>query len=375
MTVRLDDAVARLVDWDLIDAAAVVDGNFEVSSIARRNLNLRLERDRGPGLLIKQPDPAIPNGRRTLRTERAFYAFCDEESRAAPVARWMPRMWAAFANEDVLAIELVAGARPLWDEVREHGAAEPSLAPPRALGEALGTLHSTFERPEVAADSRLDGLERQPPPAFDIHLPYPSVLRRIGPAQRELTRMIQGEPAVCEALERARAGWRFPTVIHGDVRFDNVLVCDAEGARSVVLVDWELVQRGDPAFDVAGALASFARVWLLSLPLDSDLDAIERVSAARIPLAALHPLVAAFWDGYRGAAGGSGAAADDLLGRAVLFSGAVLIQSAWEYCYRAEQPSSLAVLLLQLAANILTDPTRKALDLYGLTTGEAAGRR
>ncbi len=369
---HLDDAIARLVAWELVDEAAVVGGEVEVSSLPRRNLNLRVEQRRGPGLLIKQPDAAIPESRDTLRAESSFYAFCHDEPRAAAAARWMPRV--RFADRDVLAIEWVDGARPLWDEYQACDAEELPTAPSRALGEALGTLHATFESPRVDTDARLADLHREPPAFLDVHRPHPSVLRRLSPAQGELLRWVQGEAAICEGLAKACADWRATTVIHGDVRFDNVLALAADDGTEVRLVDWELVQRGDPAYDVAGALAGFAQLWLLGMPLESDLDAGERVAAARYPLAAVHPAMSAFWRAYRAAAGRSEAAADDLLGRAVLDSGAVLLQTAWEFCHRHERPTSVAVLLLQLAANLFADPVRRARDLYGLELGLRRGR-
>jgi hypothetical protein len=64
--------------------------------------------------------------------------------------------------------------------------------------------------------------------------------------------------AVGEALTRAlpalrrRAAGRAPTLVHGDLRADNILF----GADPVCLVDWQLAARAPGAFDVAFLLTS-----------------------------------------------------------------------------------------------------------------------
>jgi hypothetical protein len=59
-------------------------------------------------------------------------------------------------------------------------------------------------------------------------------------------------------------------------------------------------------------------------------------------------------------------AAEDLLGRVVPFSAARLIQSAFEMLVGAERLAGPAVLLLQVAANLLAEPERGRLQLYGI---------
>ncbi len=369
----LADALPRLLEWGLIDEARAAAGGLEASRVSRRNLNLRVTGRGGGGFLIKQPDPGVPDSVATLRAEGRFYAFCQREPRAAAVAELLVRLRHHQSEDAVLVLELLPGARTLWRKCRDAASAFP-LEPVRALGRALGTVHATFRLPELAGNPRLGELGEDAPGSLRPHRPHPEMLRHLSPAGLELCRMVQAESGLGEALDAARAAWRVETLIHGDVRLDNVLVADSDddGTAAIRLIDWEMVQRGDRAWDVAGVLADVAFLWLTGMSQRPELDAAARVASARTPLAVLKEGLRAFWRGYAAAAGPGRRGASGLLERAVPFAAARLIQSAFEVSGDPERPSSLEVLLLQLAANVLAAPGRAARDLFGLAPEPAA---
>ena len=160
-------------------------------------------------------------------------------------------------------------------------------------------------------------------------------------------------------------------MIHGDVKFDNVLVkasheADASESVRTWIVDWETVQRGDPAWDLAGALQDFLVVWVLSMPLSGVLTSSERIAQAARPLADLRPLIAGLWDEYRRTARLELDDADRFLDRAVRYSAARLIQTVYELLFMEEIVAGAPVLLLQVAANLLAEPLRGQVELYGI---------
>ena len=134
-------------------------------------------------------------------------------------------------------------------------------------------------------------------------------------------------------------------------------------------MDWELVQYGDPAWDLAGALQDFVAFWVNTLPVEpstteADLDRL--ISRAPYPWTVIQAALRALWQGYRGAAGLDAASASALLLRAVQFSSARLIQTTMEMTQERSTLPSQAVLLLQVAANLLEDPTSAQVQFYGI---------
>ena len=101
-----------------------------------------------------------------------------------------------------------------------------------------------------------------------MHRPTPEVLSRLSPANGLLIRMLQSQEGCAEHLDSLRTLWRVETVIHGDIRPGNVLIVKGRGEspREVWIVDWEMVQLGDPAWDLAGA----ARLRKILGRLDAD---------------------------------------------------------------------------------------------------------
>ncbi|WP_016693480.1 phosphotransferase family protein [Rhodococcus rhodochrous] len=56
--------------------------------------------------------------------------------------------------------------------------------------------------------------------------------------------------ALLDKLGRALPATRFPGIVHGDVKLDNVLVAPDDPARIVAVLDWEMATYGDTLADV-----------------------------------------------------------------------------------------------------------------------------
>ena len=364
---NIDNAALYLLERGLVTVGSILEGELAIVNVARRNRNLRVERQDGPGYLVKQPDAPSPDGQHTLWREAGFFDLCLREPALAEIREIVPRLLHFDPNGPLLAFELLTAPANLWAHYTAFPAAQFPVETARTLGRALGTVHQTF-RPLLAADDpRLRFLPRGAPWVLRVHKPGPELLASISQANYQTLRILQTQPGLSENLDRAGKLWTAETVIHGDVKSDNILVLTpGEGPPVVRLVDWELVQAGDPAWDVAGALQDFILFWVFSMPINAGLPVEEMVAGARFPLAVLQPALRAFWRGYRTAAGLGAAAANAVLARAVPFSAARLIQSAYELAHDSPSLPAHSVLLLQISANLLGDPETGQVELYGL---------
>jgi hypothetical protein len=365
----LHDVTGYLLDRGLIDAGTVVDGALRVQSVPRRNRNLRVQIVGGAGYLIKQPGEPDHGGAETLRREAAFLQFCRHEPGAAEAARFLPRPVSYEDTAKVLVQELVPDSVTLWTCLE---AADPEAwyAVAGAIGTALGTVHRVFRRPGLADDARLDWLPSGAPWVLSCHEPRPSLLAVLSLANAKALRIVQAEDGLIGRLDWARRLWRPATLIHGDVKADNVLVRPPGAVPAAAwLVDWELAQVGDPAWDLAGVLHETVLVWIASMPTAGPFEVENMAAGARASLTSFWDGSRALWQEYCEAAGCDDNEADALLARAVIFSAARLIQSMYEDLYEREQVTAPAVLSLQLADNILADPRLAQAQLYGLPLG------
>jgi hypothetical protein len=371
--IDVDGATDFLLARGLIDVEAIVDGALTVRSAARRNRNLRVECPGGTGYLIKQPDASAQGASQTLRIEAAFYSLCAVEPFAGSLAGILPRLAFCDPGEAVLAVELYPDARPLWEDFRASDPPAIPAATCRAFGRALGTLHATFRRVDPG-DPALAWFPRVVPWALSIHRPAPEMLADITPANYRTLGVLQGLDGLGPRLDAWRKLWRAETVVHGDIKSDNVLVLPPPGGEAgapggVRLVDWELAHHGDPAWDLAGALQDMLMFWTGSMPMSAGLTAEERVARAGYPLPAVQAALRAFWRGYRTAAAPTPDEARGLLQRAVAFSAARLIQSAYEFSQASGELWAQPVLWLQLAENLLADPALGQVQIYGIPEG------
>jgi aminoglycoside phosphotransferase (APT) family kinase protein len=200
-----------------------------------------------------------------------------------------------------------------------------------------------------------------------VHKPSPELLATLTPTDYQILQILQTEEHLSQHLDQLRMLWRPSTIIHGDIKSDNVLgIGSASTELGVRLVDWELCQIGDPAWDVAAAFQDIIMFWIYSMPISAQASAHEMVQKAAFPLDKIQAGLRAMWEGYRTRARLASTEVVDLLSRAIRFSGARLIQRAYEVAHGSPALPAYSVLLLQCAANVMNDPESAQIQLYGI---------
>lgn len=368
--ITIDEAAHYLLLHNLLSAESILHGDLVVASAASRNRSLRITRQDGNSYLLKQPEPGDPGTVYSLRCEASFYSFCFSHESFRDVLDFLPRLVFWDRDAGIFLLELLRDAKSLWEYYRNFEPLQFPALDLEVIGRALGTVHRVFGDRGLWGDAKMPWLRETVPWILQIHKPSPEMLESISPANYHTLTILQSQAKLGKSFDALREIWRPVTVIHNDIKSDNMLILSS-GTNSgrtvgVKLVDWELVQVGDPAWDVAGLLQDFILFWVFSMegPASASLD--ELAESARYPLQALNAAIRMFWFGYRNASGILAAEADMLLERAIQFSAARLIQSAYEIAQNERVMPAQSVLLLQVASNILDDPGMSQVQLYGL---------
>lgn len=342
----------------LLDTRAVVGGDLLIRDASRRNRNFQVVRHAAPGLFVKQMREMQTDAMLTLKREAACY---DYASGVPALARLMPRLIAYDAARHVLILELVAGAESLADYHAREKSFPTEIG--ALLGEGLGLYHA--HAGDIGADPTMAGLfARQVPVVLTLGNGGHAMLGQFGHIGPALSGLIARHPEFQAALDALGAEWRFDSLIHGDMKWDNVLIFSgAEARRDFRIVDWELADLGDADWDVGAVLQSFLATWILSMPIGSGLAPQHYVGMAGQKLEAMRPVLHAFWDRY---AETRGIAADQrrpALQRCMRYGAARLVWTALEQrLYQAELDAH-GTALLQVAFNILLDPPRAVREL------------
>jgi hypothetical protein len=259
----LSRLVGRLARADAVIASAALDGRLQVADLSRSHPVGLLSIDGVAEMVVKGGSP------KDIRTERAAYRWLASTLATAALGPTLHPL--AQSVEDVLLLRPEVDAVTLHHAV--HDPADPLIA---ELGRMLGTLHST-RGPSA-------GVAMRRPWVLSLADDVPELYADNPAAQRQCAQLAGG-PAVCAVLAAFARRWRCSSIIHGDVKFDNVLVSRAR----LSLIDWELACIGDPAWDLAGVVDG-----LLLPQLISGTEAVDhcRVLEIAAPVLAAHRFAA-----------------------------------------------------------------------------------
>jgi hypothetical protein len=340
--IEQSDVAHYLLSLGVVKPQAIVDEDFTVVDASRRNCVFLAKTRSGPTLVVKQ---ALSGDGSALAHEAAVLR---ELAGVAGLVEHVPAVVHHDSDRGCLVLSTPGGARD-WSEHQGRFARIPA----RILGRTLAALH---------------GLQTDLPDAsiWGLQLPEPphELVLDLSAGAQDLLARIQASDFVCGRLEELSRVDGDRGVVHADLRWENCLALPAPGARRrtrVLLVDWELAGRGDPAFDVGSVLAEYLRVWVGSVPIVEPIDPGRLVARARHPLASMRPAIHAFWSAYRPANPPS-------LRRVVEFGAVRLLQTAIERAQGLSFPTAHVVTIVQLADNMLRQPDEAAAALLGLRT-------
>lgn len=336
------DVAPFLLSRGLLETRAIVDGHLRIEDASRRNRVFLVTTDGVPGCVVKLA--SVPGDRGVEREAMVLERLTD--------AALAPDRLLHDADTGALVMTLPQGARDLSEH---HGGGRFPVTLARAAGTALAALHAL--PPRV-----LDGVPAADPHLLlAIHRPDLAMFRGLSAAGVELLRLIQASGRLCEQLDELLGALRRESVVHGDLRWDNLLAVPRPGSRRrtrVLLVDWELAAVGDPALDVGAYLAECLRAWRRYAGVPDPHAPGRRLVDPLRALPGLWPAVAAFWTAYGGDA--------VLLHRAVRCAGARLVLDALEETQSQSGLDENARATLQLGANVLARPEDAAVHLLGL---------
>lgn len=348
--------VGYLLAQGLLTPAELVDGDLQVRVTVRRNLGFQV-RGGAAAYLVKQAGGPDRTG--GLANEAAIYRWLATTD-GRGVQRFLPRLYLYNSADALLVLELLPDAMSFSTSMG-RGRFSTKLA--ADVGRALARLHTL---PIGAAAG--DGPQACPPPwVLMLHHPDLDLYRQASAANLQLMRVVRQFPDFGRRLDDLWAGWQPTRFIHYDLKWDNLLVVRG-GARQLRLkiVDWEMAGLGDACWDAGAMLGAYLHCWVDSIPEGGAGSPDALLALTSHPLERMQPAIRAFWQTYTTTLGLDAATAAVWQDRAVRYAAARLVQTALEGNQAQPWLTNSALLLLQLAANILERPDEAAAYLLGL---------
>ncbi|BDS14772.1 aminoglycoside phosphotransferase family protein [Aureispira anguillae] len=353
-----------LLDQQLLDKNTIVFEDFEATSINRRNQNIQITTLNDSNFLIKQVADKNAENATTLKREAQFYQYFDQKFPL--LEKYLPEVKYVDTNDIILVMTFYKEAMPLWKYYNEKTIHHFPLNVPKTIGKLLAHLHLTFSKKEVINAPQLSFLNRDLPFILNLHKPHPSRLSYISGGGYAFIKHLQSHTDLMLAFNKIPSLWQENAVIHGDIKLDNFIVLDPQNktANSIKLVDWEMAQIGDTAWDVAGVFNDFIFWWVISMP--DNLSPEEMIQKARFPFHLLTPAINSYWESYCNTIGLTTNARQQLLERVVLFSGFRVLQTSFEIASKFDAIPSIAQLLLNMGKSIIRKPLLSQEKLFGI---------
>lgn len=346
-----------LLERNLITAQSVVDGGLKIVDMSRRNRVFAVTADGERAFVVKQSsDRGGGVGHEAVVLERL-------RATHARLAAQLPAVVSFDGATGVLVLEAAHDPQNLRDR-HARGRFPRELA--AQVGRTLALLHAT--QPEIL-DDRKSPLD----PSWILQLHRPSLTDAhevLAGAAIEFVKTIQRSEHVCAALDELHASWDARTVIHGDIRWDNLVTARTAGGSScrsrLLLVDWESAECGDPSLDVGAFFGEYLYAWLRSIPIVDPTDPGRLVEHAGLPLARMRPALAAFWLSYAGHSSAAPRELARLLRRAASCAAVRVLACALESSMSSHALPRNARFALQFSENILRRPDEALAHLIGI---------
>ena len=270
-------ALARLVHLGVLDGGDALGGAVTVERMSRSNEVALVRVADVPRLVLKR-HRSVSGDDDAAHEEVGAYTWL---GRAADVGWCAPPV--VLAEPQLLVLRPVPDARSLHEAIAASASPECLLV---ALAELLAAVHN------APPDTRL----LRPRRPWVLHVADGVLPDHLAPDPelRELASLVAATAPLRDSLTLLGDAWRPLAPIHGDVKFDNVLVSGHGRVPRLQLVDWELAGLGLPAWDVAGIVDGVLVSSLVATGSDwaAGLGVASRAVAAharRVPASLLGP--------------------------------------------------------------------------------------
>jgi Phosphotransferase enzyme family len=365
LSVSPDNVLYYLAERRLLTVESVVDGDFMVVDQSSRNRNLKVLRRRSPGFFLKQSRSRNAANLRTLEREAACYGLAASHPSLEGLAALIPRLHLYDKSNGILVLEMLPNAESVW----EHHLRVRSF--PLAIAEMQGERIGAFQRQAERFQPQLEAMglfERQVPWILSIHQTHPQYLSQMSRGNAQLLQILQQYPELTTALDAIRRSWAPRMLVHGDVKWENLILCRTGEDMPIELrmIDWEMADLGDECWDVGAVFQAYFTFWIFLLPLGPGVSLGQAAASSPYRVEDMQAALAAFWRSYARTRVITGRSERRLLERTMACAAARMVQTAYEAIQQSQDMTPQGLCQLQMSMNILRDPASAAAEILGL---------
>jgi hypothetical protein len=297
-----------------------------------------------------------------------------------PVLGNIPAISSSLVHYDEVNSILVHSYLSEYEELgnlyQKNGYFPPAIA--TAIGSNLAALHRiTYNQREYRnfmSSTPGGGISYQfHNPAQGIGIITPDIFGKVPKTALEFYLRNQRYESLEAAIADLAYEWNPSCLTHNDLQLENILIHSRWQQLDnpvVRFIDWEACTWGDAALDLGTLIASYLRVWLNSLVVDSTLELEESLDLAMIPISELQPSILALTRGYVDAFPQILEYRPDFVSRVVQFAGLALINHLEATIKYHKHFDISGISILEVARKLITLPQQSVLTVFGVAESE-----
>ena len=334
MRLTLERIHLYLLDKGFIEPASLADGDYVATQMQTRNVIFRITRQAAKSLFVKQLNSFDPNNTYVLQKDATCLWLIKNHPAFEQLSGYVPDYFGFDPEKQVLVTEYLPDSSNLEDYARLN---QGSL--PLHVREELASVLASYHFPlgsEVLNSRSVQFFPRQVPWVMNLTgaetgAQNAALLSQM-PTPNPVLSAVLGSPDFHAVLASIKSEWVATSLIHGDLKWMNLLVQRADGQEKVKVIDWEIADIGDPLWDVAGVLQGFITNIIRYHPhiASPSFSLVPGIGLTHLQDA--WPLMGHFWRLYRAQTtpDADPTTTATALAKTLRFTGVRLVQSAIE---------------------------------------------
>lgn len=340
----------------------LVSGSLQVVNHTRRNQNYSVRRkDASPSFFVKQLKNRDSRLVESFRQEANLHRLILQHDDFKALARYVPECIGYDARNELLVFEFLQQYRTIFELRSDPEFSREAFA--AQLGAVLADIHHNMGRQTRANPQPGQPFPCTTPWVLMLHNMPVTVDETVTQGMVDYVALLRTNPAVVQLLKDVRASWQINSLTHNDLSWSNIIYSDE--LSTLKLIDWELADLGDAAWDVGMVLQNFLIQTVLT---NSGFNQpVQQAQAWMVPLTSAHAELSAFLGTYLQFRQFSAYEQVEFLQRAIRCGAARAVLSGYENHHAIQELLPVSQSILDFALTLYCDSTQVAHTL--LKTG------
>lgn len=348
----------------LIDAKSLVSGDYMVSQIQTRNSIFRVARKKAKGLFIKQLNNFDQNNTYVLQKDATCLWLIKNEPAFRALNKYVPEYFGYDTEHQVLITEYLSDAKSLEYVVQSAGEL------PAHFIDQLAQMMASYQfnlSEKVKSLRSVQFFPKQVPWVLNLmDMPAQTFQQMTNSSNpNPVFSLVANNEGFRKLVGPIKENWKTTSLIHGDIKWMNILVASPNDKPKLKLIDWEIADIGDPLWDIAGIFAAIITTLVLKKQQQNPNAAFAPYQVSSLAdLQEAWPTIIRFWNQYLKKRKARQEPAEQALKKTIDYTGVRLIQSAVEQNMMQPQIQPNATMILQASYLVL----EKAAEIFNQLT-------